>query len=109
MIELVALRTQTHFDIAKTLPIRQLRKGHAQILVKSGELSHLPVPAITRHTAPECMQGQMPHQLRKNQFASVHASPRDCWTKHLEPHSEANTVQVGDTRKSRKITNTSAS
>ena len=84
VIELVALRTQARFDVAQALTIGHLGKGHAQILVKTDKLLHLPVTAITRHTAPECVQGQMARQLRKNQFANVHASSSNDRTKHLE-------------------------
>jgi hypothetical protein len=33
--------------------------------------------------------------------------PKNVWTKHLEPYSAGNTVQVGDTLKSDEITNIS--
>jgi hypothetical protein len=38
-----------------------------------GKAPNLAVTLIARHAAPECMQRQVPHQLREDQFASVHA------------------------------------
>jgi hypothetical protein len=74
VIELAALRPQTRFNIAQTFAIGELSKGHAQILVEACKAPDITVALITRHTAPECMQRQMPHQLREDQFACVHAA-----------------------------------
>ena len=79
MVKLLLLRPETCFDIAETLAICQLSKGHAKVLVETGETPDVVVAMITGDTASKCMQGHEFHDLRKYQLASVHtSSPSGC-------------------------------
>ena len=71
-IELGGLCAETSFDVAQTLAIGQLRKGHGAELFGTTEAAHPVVAAITGHTAGKRGPGKKIHQLRKQQFARVH-------------------------------------
>ena len=49
VIELGGLRSQARLDIAQALPVGQLRKGHAQILIETREALDL---VLARRSAP---------------------------------------------------------
>lgn len=66
------LGSKACFDIAETVPIGQLSKGHAEVLVETGKTFYLIVAAIAIDASAECMQRQIVHDLRKNHFAGVH-------------------------------------
>ena len=74
MVELAPLRSQASLDVAQALAVGELGEGHAEILVEAGEARGLVITAIARHAATESMAGQMIHDLRKDEFADVHAS-----------------------------------
>jgi hypothetical protein len=66
--------SQAGFDVAKTLAPGELRKGHAQKLVATGETSRSIVAAITPHAGVELVTRNILHQLREDQLAREHAS-----------------------------------
>jgi len=72
-IKFGGLRPQARFDIAQTLPPRQLREGEAAELVETGEMLDLVIAAIPRHAPPKRRQRRMIHQLRENILAVGHA------------------------------------
>ena len=76
MVELGGLRPQARFDVAQALAIGQLRKCHAQILIETGEALDLVLALVARHAATKGMQRQVLHQLREDELACVHRSPR---------------------------------
>jgi hypothetical protein len=72
VIQLGHLTAQAGFNVAKTLPIGQLRRGYARILVEAGEVLDFVFPVVTSDTAAKSGQWQMRHDLRKKEFARVH-------------------------------------
>jgi hypothetical protein len=72
VVQLVFLSTQARFDIAQTLAEGELRKGHAEVLVETGECLRVTVAVVARHTAPESVHRQMVDDLRENEPAGVH-------------------------------------
>lgn len=72
VVELRCLAAQAGFNVAQALPVGQLREGHAQILVETGEVLDLVLAAVACDTATKRGQRQMRHDLRKNEFARVH-------------------------------------
>jgi gluconate kinase len=71
------LGAQAGFDVAQALAVRELREGHAQILVEAGEALDLVFASVTCNVATKRMQGKMIHYLRKNQLACVHRCPHE--------------------------------
>ena len=71
-VELGWLCIETCFDVAQTLAIGQLGKGHGAELFGATEAAHPAVAAITGHAAGKRGPGKKIHQLRKQQLASVH-------------------------------------
>jgi len=69
------LRTQVDFDIAQGLPVSQLRKRHGKELVQAREVFDLVVAAMLGHTTSESSNGQIGHELRKNEVTLVHTGP----------------------------------
>ena len=69
--KLVRLRVQAGFDVAQTLAISQLGKGHGTKLLGASEGANSAVAAVTSHTAGKRGPGKKIHQLRKQQLASV--------------------------------------
>ena len=59
VVELGLLGKQTGFDIAQTLAVGELGKGHAEVLFETREVLDFVVASITLDAAPECVHGQM--------------------------------------------------
>ena len=77
MIELGGLRSQTRLNIAQALPVRQLRKGHAQVLIQTREALDLVLAVVKSHAPTKSAERKMAHQLRKHELALMHrATPR---------------------------------
>jgi hypothetical protein len=66
---------QAGFDVAQALAIGQLRKGHDPVVVGTAERLDLVVASVVLNNAMKMMPGKMPHHLRKNRRARVHARP----------------------------------
>ena len=74
MIQLALVCTQTGFDIAETLAIRQLGERHAEKLIEACKRFDFVMATITLDALPKNRQRKMLRDLRENQFSSVHAS-----------------------------------
>ena len=74
MIELALLCSQAGFDIPQALAIRQLGKGHTEIVVEAGELLDLVIVVGTIDALMENVEWKMLHHLRENELAGVHGS-----------------------------------
>ena len=72
VIQLLAMRTQARFDIAKTFPIGQLRKRQTQKLLETREAFDLVLATIAGDTTTKRCQRQVLGQLGENQLACVH-------------------------------------
>jgi len=76
VVELLALRAQTRFDVPQALAKRQLRNRHAQKLILTGEALDLMVAPIPRHASLQGLLGKVFHEPRKYQFPRMHQIPR---------------------------------
>ena len=72
VVELCCLAAQTGFDVAQAFSVGQLREGHTQILIQTGEVLDLVLASVPGHATTESSQRQMCYHLRKNEFARVH-------------------------------------
>jgi NADP-dependent 3-hydroxy acid dehydrogenase YdfG len=74
MVKLAAQRSQARFYVAKAVPIRQLSKGHRQVLIPTGEASRSHIPVVSSYTASKLAIRQEAQQLREDGSALVHSS-----------------------------------
>src|SRR5690606_24027974 len=72
VIKLRWLGAKTCFDIPQTLPVRQLRKGHAQKLIETREGPDVEIPAVLADEATKRVPWGELHDLREHELASVH-------------------------------------
>ena len=68
------LRPQVDLDVAQRLACRQLRKGHREELVQTGEVLHFVIAAMRCHAAAERGNRQMGHDLREHEHSLMHGS-----------------------------------
>ena len=77
VVQTLGLCAQIDFDIAKRLPICQLSKGHSEELIQACKVLDRVIASVRGDATPESCQWQVHHDLRENEFASVHeGSPR---------------------------------
>ena len=74
VVELRLQRAQTGFDVAQTLAIRQLREGHAQVLIPTREPRDLVFAVVPGDTRLEFETRDVIHQLREDRAARLHAA-----------------------------------
>jgi len=74
VVQLPAHRTQTGFDVAETLAVGQLSKGHCQILVAARKAPMMRISAITLNTFLELVEGQVIHELGEDSLSGIHPS-----------------------------------
>jgi hypothetical protein len=74
MVKLAAQRSQAGFYVAKAVPIRQLGKGHRQILIPTGEASPPHVSVVSSHTTSKLAIRQEAQQLGEDGSTLIHAS-----------------------------------
>jgi len=72
MIEFSSHCIETGVDIPQTLPVCQLSKSHAVILVEASEIPYAPVSVVFVDTFLKLIQGEKFHDLSENCFAVVH-------------------------------------
>lgn len=78
VVKTLGLCAKIDFDVAKRLPISQLRKSHCEELIQAGEVFDLVIASMRGDATPKSCQWQMHHDLRENEFALVHeGSPRE--------------------------------
>jgi hypothetical protein len=68
MVEFVAQRAQTGFDVAQAVTVSQLCECHCQILVPAGEASLSCISVVTRQATAKLAVGKKADQLRKRWF-----------------------------------------
>jgi hypothetical protein len=66
MIKLGLHGPKTRFDIAQTLAIGQLSKGHAEELIEARKVSNVVFAPIPRNALVEFVSGKKAHQLRED-------------------------------------------
>jgi hypothetical protein len=74
MIEFILHTEQAGCDITKALPIGQLSKEQAKILIETGERLNLIIPLVTIDAPAKLMERQMILQLSENGFSCIHRS-----------------------------------
>jgi hypothetical protein len=72
VIDLARLSRQSHFDVAHTFPIGELRKGHDTKLFRTRQRADAVIALMTLDDALKAGPGQRPHQLSKGCLAGVH-------------------------------------
>jgi len=72
MIELALRCSQTDLNIPQTFPVCQLSKGHAEILVPTGETLDLVAASVAFHTLAKFVNRYKVHQLGKDRTTTVH-------------------------------------
>ena len=72
VVEFAAHRTEADFDVSQAVLALQLREGHAQELVPTGEVPNPGVAVIPVHTLVELVRGRVVHQLREDELSGVH-------------------------------------
>ena len=65
-----------HFVVIVNTSVGQLRKRHAQVLIEAGKALDLVFGLVPMDAALEGVQRKMVHQLREDELACVHRSPR---------------------------------
>jgi hypothetical protein len=75
VIQPFGLSAKVDFDVAQGLAVGQLRKGHGQELIQTGEFLDLVIASVRSHASAKSAQRQECHELRENQFAFVHGDP----------------------------------
>jgi hypothetical protein len=73
MVELASHGVQAGFDIAETLSVSELSKGHRQVLIPARQLSVMMIAVISGDTLLELDVGEVSNQLRENSPAGVHS------------------------------------
>jgi hypothetical protein len=73
VIEFATQRSQACLDVAKTIPVSQLAKGHGQILIPTREASRPRISAVTSHATAKLTIRQETDQLRENGLALIHS------------------------------------
>src|ERR1017187_9537580 len=74
VVQLAAHRPQASFDVAETLAVCQLSKGHGQILIAARETPMVRISAITLDTLLELVGGQVIHELGEDSLSGIHPS-----------------------------------
>ena len=74
VVQLAAHSAQAGFDVAQTLAVGQLRKGHGQILVAAREAPMVRISTITLDTLLELVGGQVIQELGEDGLSGIHPS-----------------------------------
>lgn len=72
VVDLLGYRPKTRLDVAQTLAVGELRKGHAEELVPAGEALHSTVAVAPPDQPPERVPRQVVHELSENGASLVH-------------------------------------
>lgn len=73
MVELLVVRRQADFDVAKALPIGELSKGHREKLVPTRKLPNASISIVALDTATKLVVGKKRDNLSKNGLSLVHS------------------------------------
>jgi hypothetical protein len=76
VIQASGLSAKVDLDVSQALAVGQLGEGHCKELIQALEVFDLVVASPARDAAREGGQGQVRHELRKNEFALMHELPR---------------------------------
>lgn len=93
VVELVGHRSEARLDIPEAVPVRELGKGHGQVLVPAGEASDPSVPVVATNAPVQNEPRAMRHDLRKCHLPLVH-QPLP-WVSAPHDATEDDGVQIG--------------
>ena len=68
VIQFVPMCPQADLDIAHTLAVGELGKGHTEKLVETGKGFDITIAVIALHATAECFHGQLGHDLGKDEL-----------------------------------------
>ena len=77
VIQLRRLRQQTRLDVAQTLSVGELCKGHSSKLLRTSKRPNALVPTVASHNPMGCLPRQEIHDLGEQRLACVHDSLRE--------------------------------
>jgi hypothetical protein len=72
VVEMLALHTQIDLDIAQRLESGQLGKRQCQEMIEAGEIFDLMLCPPGQNNSAESLQGQVSHDLRKDELTRMH-------------------------------------
>lgn len=72
VVQLLLLGSEARFDVSQTFPVGELRECHAEILIEAGKTLYLEVALVPCHALPKGADRHEVHNLRENEFASIH-------------------------------------
>jgi len=72
VVESIPEGTKAGLDIAETLSVGQLGKGHTEEMIPATEVPTPAVPSVSRHNPPKGTVGKTPHELCEDGPALVH-------------------------------------
>jgi len=75
VVEFPLLCPKAGFDIPQTLPVCDLGKGHAVILIEAGEFLDLVVAMVMIYALVKDVERKKLHHLRENHFSGIHRQP----------------------------------
>jgi len=95
VIEMLALHTQIDLDVAQRFAGGQLSKRQGQELIETSKVFDFVLSAPDLDHATECLQGQISHDLRKDELTRVHACPQQMRSAEhaLSPENDSNRGQ----------------
>ena len=76
MIELLVLRSKTNLSFSEALPIGQLSKGHAEVLIQATEGLDFVVSVVGLYAAAKNFHWYVFHHLSENELACIHDLPQ---------------------------------
>ena len=79
-VQLRLIGQQTGFDVAQTLAVSQLSKGHGAELLRAAQAAHSGIAAIAIHDARKAGPRNELHDLCEQRLAHVHSSPPEVST-----------------------------
>ena len=92
---MLALHTQIDLYVAQRFAGGQLSKRQGQELIETSKVFDFVLSAPELDHATECLQGQISHDLRKDELTRVHACPQQMRSAEhaLSPENDSNRGQ----------------
>jgi hypothetical protein len=76
VVELLGLCSETNHGFPEALPIGQLSKGHAEVLIQATQGFDLVVSVVGLYAAAKNLHWYVFHHLRENELACIHDLPQ---------------------------------
>ena len=79
MIKFAAQGPETRLDVSQTLPVRELRECHRQILIPARETPMMAVAGITDNALLKLVMGEVSNQLGEHGSTGIHPTIVPLW------------------------------